>query len=340
MEMKSDMARERCCSPDPILSANVYASGLLDDVLERAILPFWREIAATGLDQRCQLWVVRYSRGGDHLKLRIHGDPADRDILARMLAEHVHAYLAIARAMAPASPRISRPDAPAIDPEDASTVLPPDRTLLWTTYRRSHVSLGGPPWIGDDLFAALACECLAAGCELALTATEEGALESSAARQRALVKGLVAGLGALSLGGLGETAGYLRHHRDVLFRFFIDETEKEQRMLQRFDEQVRRTAVDRLGAVARALWTTADGSMEGEARWPRAVAALAAYTGTFAGRPEYQVHRFTSNVTFPPAFKVFHGLANQLGVGWLDEAFTHHLLLAAVDVPAAGIAVR
>jgi hypothetical protein len=317
--------------PDPILCANIYASGLLDDVLERVVLPYRAQLTNGAGLERCRLWVVRYSRGGDHLKVRVHGEVEQRDTLRRLLQTQVDVYLASLRDSRAAVPRIIRDNVPAIDPEDE--VKPPvqDRSLVWTTYRRSHITLGGAPWIEDDHFVDLAYECLSAACDLALDAVEQGTLRAGSGRQKALIKGLLTGVAALRLGGAEQNAVYIKHHVDVLLRFFVDETAKEEQLRSHFADRLQRgNTVAQLAGLVRAAWLDGDG-VDHAARWPAAVAALAAYTGSFAGHPEYQVHPFTSNVTFPPAFKMFHGLANQLGMQWADEAFVHNLLHGAVD---------
>jgi hypothetical protein len=45
-------------------------------------------------------------------------------------------------------------------------------------------------------------------------------------------------------------------------------------------------------------------------------------------------------VTFPPTFKILHGLANQVGMPPLQEAFVHHLLLASVELPPISISAE
>jgi hypothetical protein len=39
-------------------------------------------------------------------------------------------------------------------------------------------------------------------------------------------------------------------------------------------------------------------------------------------------HPFAADVSWPPLFKVFHGMANQIGLVPLQEAYVHHMLLA------------
>lgn len=329
---------ERFTSADPILSANLYASGLLDSALRHAVLPFQAQLTAGASGARNALWFVRYSRRGEHLKLRLHADPAQRQEWARLLEQRVEAWR---RDLPPAQAqtRVCRSDVPVVDPEDEASEPAADRSLTWTTYRRSYVSLGGAPWLEDEVFVGLAYECLSAGSELALTALRAGQLESASGRQKALIKGLLAGVAALGPGAVQPRAEYVRHHRDVLLRFLTDESSKERRLLGRFDEQIARSAaVERLGPLVRNAWYGGDDKVL-DARWPAALEALGAYALTFAGRPEYQLSRFTTNPAFSPAFKVFHGLANQLGLTWAEEAYVHQLLLAAGATTARDVEV-
>ena len=316
---------------DPLLTANVYCSGLLDGLLAGAILPFRQALRRTPMEERCLLWTIRYSRRGEHLKVRLHGDPEDRDALRQLFTEHVESYLETARNAPSETPRTGRSDVPPIDPEDELPGESPDHSLLWTTYRRSHVSLGGSPWLEDDLFVGHATRCLARGCDLVLAALEGGSGSSLGARQKLLIKALLSGLGALGLGEPARAADYLRYHRGWLLRFFLDEEGKEKQVLEHFGVQAGRMAatIGQMRRITRTQWEQRREVPEGG--WEGALAGLAGYTGSFQDRVNYQVDPFTTNVTFPPAFKVLHGLANQAGLPPLEEAYVHHLVLTAVQ---------
>ena len=121
---------------DPILCANIYASGLLDDLLASTIAPLWHE-ARQSLGDRFGLWLVRYSRGGEHLKVRLHGDVHDAPLIRQIFADRINSYLGRVRLLPDASPRVSAANVPAIDPEDESGADCRDRSFIWTTYRRS-----------------------------------------------------------------------------------------------------------------------------------------------------------------------------------------------------------
>ena len=107
---------------EPVLSANIYAAGLLDDLIAKAIAPFWRE-ARNLLGEHFMLWLVRYSRGGEHLKVRVHGDPQHERVLKERLTDHVSSYLDKVRSLPPAPQGATLFEVPAIDPEDEITAL-------------------------------------------------------------------------------------------------------------------------------------------------------------------------------------------------------------------------
>jgi hypothetical protein len=225
--------------------------------------------------------------------------------------------------------------------EDEASADHPDRTLLWTTYRRSHVNLGPPVFLEDDRYTALFTASVAAGADLVLDALQPDATGKvpGSARQKGLIKALFSGIGALRWDA-GERAAYLAYHRDWLVRFSVADPDEAAELLSRFDRRVEGMAatVEQLRRVAAAEW-------EGEARagagadgaWRKALAALLAFLVPFRGDPRYRVDPFTDDGALPPLFKVFHAMANHLGVGMLDEAFVHHLLLraSAPEVAAA-----
>lgn len=316
--------------PDPVLTANLYCGGLLDDALRGAVLPFWN--AVRGAEERA-LWVVRYSRRGEHLKVRVHGAEADRELLRDAFREHAEGWLETLRDVPPPEERAARFNVPPIDPEDEGTEAAPDRSLLWTTYRRSHVTMGSAPWTEDDEFAARFTACLAAGCERVLAAVEGPAGLQPSARQGLLLRAIVPAMGALGL-EREKAVEYLRYHRDWLLRFFMEDAEKEAQAVVTFDEQAAASgaAVERIRGLAEAGWG------QGATPWETALASLAEYTRSFQGRPEHRTDPFTRDVSFPPVFKALHGLANQVGVRPLQEAYVHHLVLTAAAGAGSAVA--
>ncbi len=131
--------------PDPVLTANVYNARRLDDLLLRGVSDFWQRVRSQDPERLCKLWFVRYSRGGEHLKLRIHGPAGRLAFFREQLEEAVTRYFAMpagateGRAAGKAQARRrSHSSMPKTGVEDH-----PDRSLLFTDYQRSFISLGG-----------------------------------------------------------------------------------------------------------------------------------------------------------------------------------------------------
>lgn len=325
-------------TPDPVLTASVYANRGLDALIQGAVAPFRARLRERGPAGAWSLWMVRYSRCGEHLKLRIHGPEEGREDARRLLQVAVDAHFATLPPPNEGAPRVSRADAPAVDAEDEADADYPDRALLWTHYRRSHVNMGPPVHLGSDEYAARFTAAMAAGAGLVLDGLApdaEGRFAGSA-RQRILLRGLLAGIAAAGFTA-EEREAYLAYHRDWLIRFTLDDTQREAEAVAAFDRRVEAmsAAAEQVRRAAAALWDVPDAApaSAGEAAWCAALTALAGYLDRLRGDPAYDVDPFAGNAVFPPLFKAFHGLANQLGVGMLDEAFLHHLLLRATGSP-------
>jgi hypothetical protein len=330
--------------PDPVLTANIYFSGQLDRLIEEAVAPFWSALRAAPGGAEYFLWLLRYDLLGEHLKIRIHG-PAERlGELRERLAAAVGPLLEPGTAAAPGggagqrSPAIARWRRPPIDAEDAAKAPPADRQLIFTRYRRSPVSLGDRPFLDDDRYCALLAATLAAGCEEVLSAAGGPPGDRlGERRQVTLFLLLIAGL-ALLPGGRGD---YLAYHRDWLIRLPLlklngSRTQGEE-IQGRFETIAVRRAGQRefLAGLAQGAWQPPDAGAAAATPFTWALAELLAELPRFAALPAARVDPFAAGpaeeLVFPVLFKVFHGLANQLGIGRFDEAFAHHLLLRAVE---------
>lgn len=326
-------------APDPVVTANLYCEGRLDQVIHGALVPFRRALAERDPEGLWRLWLVRYPRRGEHLKVRLHGPESAASEVRDLLSDTVDACFATLPPPVEGAPRTDGRGALPIDLEDEEDGLAVDRSLLWTHYRRHHVSLGGPPLLEDDRYAELMTTCLARACELVLESLlpdGEGRIPHGR-RQTGLLRLVVGGLGALGFDA-EKNAAYLAYHRDWLLRFTAARSaagsEKIQQTLSQFDQQVDKmgSLVDTWRSVALDAWTgeprdSLDGS---DGPWWRALRDLQDFLDPFRGRPEYQLDPFATDVVFSPVFKVFHGTANQLGLNMLNEAFAHHLLGRAV----------
>ncbi|HEX6038741.1 lantibiotic dehydratase C-terminal domain-containing protein, partial [Longimicrobium sp.] len=323
--------------PDPTVSASIYANNRLDDVIRGAIAPFRADMARRG---GWSLWMVRYARGGAHLKVRLHGPAAERHEVAALLAEHVERCLA---AMPEDDgPRLTRPKGVPVDPEDEFEGDYPDRTLLWTRYRRSGVSLGPDAALReDDGYVAHLVTCLAAAADLVIDALAHGdAAPSESARLKILLGAMVSGLTALGFTD-EERAAYLAFHRDWMLRFALPDRDREAAVLARYDDRVRAIApvveqvianVERWDADPRAAAVS-----EAEARWRDVLRTFFDWLRPLRDDPRHPAGPFTQDPAFSPLFKVFHGLGNQLGLDMLNEGLVQHILLRALTgVPAAG----
>lgn len=315
--------------PDPVLTANLYAAGRLDEVIREVVGPFWRELRRRTGGSEGYLWFLRYNRGGEHLKIRLHGEEAHISLARDLLARFAERYFA---GLDDTPERAGRAAAaPAVDLEDEVEGGHPDRSLVWTRYRRSRVSLAGSPWIEDDAYAALATRCLGRGADLALAALEGE--EDPSERQLGLLQALIEALAALGLSA-AERASYFAFHRDSLLRYSLDRrlagAAGAQDLVAGFERRIERLGEvrDSLREIAEEEWSgAAEDKDADEVAWDRSLAGLAAHVAGFRGLPEYRLDPFAADPLFPLVFKVLHGFANQLGVNLLDEAFAHHLLL-------------
>jgi hypothetical protein len=316
--------------PDPILTASLFCDGLLDEAVHGAVAPFRDALRTAAPGWRGGTWMVRYTRGGMHLKLRVHGPGAPAPLAGRLLEESAARFFATLPPRDPQAPRASRPELPAIDEDDEAPGDRPDRALLFTRWRRSHVNLGPPAFLGDDRYVGHITACLAAGGAIVLDALEPGMAVSR--RLGVLRRAVLAGVAAAGFGE-EERGAYLAYHRDWLLRFLLSSRAKEEEALETFDGQAARMgpALEQLRRDAAAAGDPAE-----RGAWEEAAAALAGYLARFRGDPAYHVDPFTDDPVFPALFKAFHGLANQLGVDMRNEAFVHHLVLRAAEAVPAG----
>jgi hypothetical protein len=320
--------------PDPVLTASLYHAGHLDEVIRNVVVPLRRELRRQD-DPASYLWFMRYSRGGEHLKIRLHeAEPCGaeaRDLLGR-LAEGYLAALGH-----PGGQAVGAKPLPPVDPEDEAEGGYPDQSLLWTRYRRSAAFLAGKPLLSDDTYAALATRCLGRASDLALAALDEDLSPNH--RQISLLEALIEGLGTLGLTA-DLRSSYFAFHRDCLIRALLLPrgvgAEKGAELMAQLDgwQQGLGSFSASLREVAEEEWDGADD--EEDSTWGSSLSDLFGYVSQFRENPEYQLDPFSEGPGFPTIFKVFHGLANQLGLSLIDEAFAHHLLLG-ISRPSATV---
>lgn len=324
--------------PDPVVTANLYCEGLQDQAVHHVLAPLASRIHAHGPDHR--LWFVRYAKGGEHLKVRLHGPETSVPVLCDLLAGITEEFLATLPARLGDTERTDERHLPPIDEEDAARKLHPDRSLLWTVYRRSFISLGGKPFLDDDRYVSLVTSCLGRGCEVILDSCQPGPERRSLpkSRQPILLKLIIGALAAPTFPADARVA-YLGYHRDWLVRAMTEranvDSRKQEALLGQFDQQAEKmgSALDPLREVVAARWSADGGVYEPEgidAAWQRSVGALVEYASQFQDDPDYRLDPFATQVSFSPVFKVLHGISNQVGLNMLNEALTYHLLLHSV----------
>lgn len=326
----SALASQGC--PDPLLTANLYCACSLDILIHQVIVPFWQELeprlAATG----SYLWLLRYACGGTHLKVRFHGPESLRTAVMESLERKARRFFARCTAPAETSLPPIRSQAPPIDLEDREdTHAGP--LLLWTSYQRSPIVLGPPPLVAAAPYSALFTRCLGAGCEVALSAFAAGP-PFSRGRQAALLSLLTSGIATMSQLP-EELMGYLAYHRNWLIRIPVLRSNlgerKAESLLMQYEAAAGRSDPAAAGELRDQLLLRGEPRDQRLALWARALHDLREYLRKFEGKPEYSFDPLAEGPWFPVLFKLFHGMANQLGINPLNEGLAHHLLLRALS---------
>jgi hypothetical protein len=328
--------------PDPVLTASIYTAAGLDDLIHSAIAPFWNGMRRCNPAREWSMWLVRYGLRGVHLKVRLHGPAEEREAVRALLEHAVRAHLPAPPAHAAAIAKAAEPEPPPIDAEDHDEGACPEGTLLWTHYRRSPVSLGPAPHLRSDRYATLLTTCLSRAADIVLAAFD-GCAPPAAERQRILLKSLIAGLGAAGFLHASRS-DYLAYHRDWLLRFALPDEGRAAETRAGLDQHVDRMGegLEQIRRVAEAQWRPDGAAAAGDdaqAAWRGAIGELCAWLEPFDTADGFHTDPFALEPMMPPVFKVFHGMANQLGVPMLQEALVHHILLRAtrgsgVPVPA------
>jgi hypothetical protein len=323
---------------DPVVTANVYCSRYIDDLLREAVRPF-RATMRVELADAGFLWFYRYGRRGEHLKLRIHAPESQRAMLQERLGQELTRFLD-AMADAPPVERLSKIAMPPVDVEDTPDEDHPDRSMLWTTYRRSPVIIGDPLYVQDSEHVALFTRALGISADFILDEVVPGSADPAYLRRRqnAFLKLLIAGLAATDY-PLETWPVYLTYHRDWLVRHLVTRSPLKMdgaAIMAEIDGQLDKSraalpALARIMASQRAE-AAEDVPAEGHlGAWRAAVGRFFEYVQGYRGRPEYDRDPYTQDHTFLPVFKLFHACANQFGFRISNEAYMHHLLLQAAQ---------
>lgn len=319
--------------PEPAWSASLYCEGQLEEALREVLIPFRRTLAEAEGEEPWGFWYLRYGRGGEHLKLRFHGQESRARQARQALVAAAEHYLRSYHPRPEAENR-ERSQIPAIDAEDELAATHPDGSLLWTQYRRSHVTFGGPPLLQDDDYIAAMVRCLVASSDATLALVEQTSPEALtfARRHNTLLRRALDGLAALGLEPKRVRA-YLTYHRNWLLRYVVimgqGRPETAGNLLSRFNQRV-----NRMGEGREILWRATEPLRQpcGEERGGEATAPLEALVALLeaAPFPTGRLDPFTEDPIFPPLFKLFHNAANQLGIGLPDEAYLYHSVLCGM----------
>jgi len=316
---------EPACSnySDPVVTANIYCKGHVDAVLLDALKPFQLS------SQHWQLWIMRYRRGGEHIKIRLHGMAAEATQVKARLEEHLKPVLAQIHWPEAGNPlKLTGANDPAIDEEDSTLSDHPAGRLVWTHYKRSHVTFGGEPYLSDDRYVALFAACLSASLEYFLSATEQvNGVLPHAQRLAAAAELVGSPLQSLHLNG----PEYLNYHRDWLVRFVLLKTshtpQEHQDVLKAFDKRV--TESEKFWEYVRDRSTRVfERPGPVLSKWQAAVAELMKYVNHLCLRQQFQIDPYAQHPSHSALFKVLHGASNQAGLALLDEALMYHGLSA------------
>lgn len=321
---------------DPIVTVNIYCSRHIDDLLREVVAPFRSEMRDE-LNGHGFLWFSRYGKSGEHLKLRLHAPEPRREALRASLERTLVRFLEVI-ADAPPVERLSKSSLPPVDVEDAVDKDYPDRSMLWTTYRRSPVVVGDPIYVRDDHHMALFTRAVAASGEFILSEVVPASRDPKylQVRQNSFLKLIITGMTATDFAPATWPV-YYTHHRNWLVRTLVTRSPlgvAPDAILAEMNghlDKVRSTlpALARIMAAQRAEARDGGAPSGPLAAWTAAVREFFAYVSGYRGRPEYDRDPYTDDYTFLPLFKIFHTCANQFGFRLSNEAYLHHLLLHA-----------
>jgi lantibiotic biosynthesis dehydratase-like protein len=307
----------------PMISASIYCHGSVDELLQQVIRPFWRDIKVM-LPQAC-LWVIRYARGGQHLKIRLHAPAEVHGTAANHLREVVEAFFA----ELPLSAKDERDAAeylPPIDPEDHAGGLRPDRSLIWTRYRYSPELVGAEPLSSATGFETVFVHCRAAATEVTLDWLE--ALDSGEISMRKRMA-LALQLFLAAIYGIHSHADtrvrYLTFQRDWLLRINLDR-EQALMLLER--------KVEELVAQQKALGplVTATSLPEGVlGAWCEAVGSLVRFCLDQFGRQDISdLDSDSEALIYFAISRIVHNAMNLVAIGISNEAYICQLLKSAL----------
>jgi hypothetical protein len=307
----------------PVISASIYCHGFVEGLLREVIVPFWKSTKTT-LPQS-NLWVIRYARGGQHLKLRLHV-PADEHVAcAARLQDVVEMFFA----GLPAPSECERDAAahlPPIDPEDSADGLRPDRRLIWTRYRYLPELIGAEPLSAASGFEAAFVRCLSASTEVVLDWLDTlGNKDLSSGRQMNIaLKLLLAAVAGIH--PYPETrAHYLAYQRDWLLRV----SRNRELALALFEYKAGTFSAQQttLGALLTGT-PPCDGAL---GIWSRAIGDLVRFCLEQVGQQDLStLDQESEQLVYFALSRLVHNAMNPTAIGASNEAYLCHLLRSAL----------
>jgi hypothetical protein len=309
--------------PLPIISANIYCHGLLDELLRQTILPFWRS-TKVALPQSC-LWVIRYARGGQHLKIRLHVPAEMRMVITTLLGDAVEKFFS---ELSPSTgvERDAAAHLPPIDPEDQADGLRPDRSLIWTRYYYSPELIGAESLSAAAGFEAVFIRCRAAATEVALDwleALDTGEIPMRKRMALAIKLLLAAVCGVHSHAEM--RVRYLNFQRDWLLRVNLDSKQALTFLERKTDELL--TQQIALGPLVTA--TSLRGGVLGT--WCEAIGDLVRFCLDQLNRQDLSDLDSTSEIlVYFVISRVVHNAMNLAAIGTSNEAYICQLLKSAL----------
>jgi Lantibiotic biosynthesis dehydratase C-term len=325
---------------DPVLTANVYCKDHIDAVLYGALKPFHEEFLQAH-PGKWGFWVMRYRRCGEHLKIRLHGDPANISQVKESLSQYLHRTLSgLEWSEGVKQGKVTGAADPVIDQQDQERSDYQPGSVIFTQYNRSHVTFGGSPYLEDSHYAGLFAGVLIAACRYILNNAGLGKQLAHGARATLLAELLEAARDELRLENPAE---YFEYHRDWLVRFVLFKAAhtptEHQKVINAFEKRVDESGEfwRELSARSRKMAAGNPGAFN---EWRAALRKLIDYTLSLCDRQQYQIDPFAHHPSHSVLFKALHGASNQLGLALLDEALVHHSVHRAFQSSEAPLATH
>ena len=269
-------------SSDPIVTASIYCAGHIDEVIYHVLRPVWQQCRLTAGYHF--LWFFRSPRGGDHVKIRVHGTESLGEEFRRLLSRFTDDFFIRLSKSHSGQKEVCTPVSfPAIDVEDDLLVDDvPDRSLLWSGYRRSAFVLGEEALLADDAYVANMTRCLGCSSDVVLDLfdLDQNGKISFQRSQNTLLMMLVSGLAALFENHI-DMLPYLKFHRDWTIRFPIlkakqglAKVSEVYELLERHVSAAGRPTIEALKKVVEAKRSARDPGEALEREWRQSLSLL------------------------------------------------------------------